>query len=92
MAVRGIKWPGRANLVVSLVAIRKGKWFGRHTLDGHDVSVISPFLDDSEESGEPISLSESASTVLRKLFEHIEVNRKIEKGKEVLYLCHPKKR
>jgi hypothetical protein len=29
MAVRGIRWPGRANLVVSLVAIHRGEWAGR---------------------------------------------------------------
>ncbi len=40
-AVRGIKWPGQANLVVSLVAIHKGEWHGKRVLDGKEVPVIS---------------------------------------------------
>ena len=39
MAVRGIKWPGRANLVVSLVAIHKGAWHGKRALDGRDLPL-----------------------------------------------------
>jgi SAM-dependent methyltransferase len=42
MAVRGIKWPGKANLVVSLVALRNGDWNGPRILDGKAVPVINP--------------------------------------------------
>jgi methylase of polypeptide subunit release factors len=63
MAVRGIKWPGRANLVVSLVSIHKGAWKGNVVLDGKRVSVISPFLDSSLDLGEPKPLAESKNHV-----------------------------
>ena len=33
MAVRGMKWPGAANLVVSLLAFHNGKWSCLRTLD-----------------------------------------------------------
>lgn len=63
MAVRGIKWPGRANLVVALVALHRGEWRGRKVLDGKDVAIINAFFEDSEDSGDPINLSENASSV-----------------------------
>ena len=47
MAVRGIKWPGRANLVVSLVGLHKGSWSGRCVLDGREVPTINAFFEDS---------------------------------------------
>ena len=43
MAVRGIKWPGVANLVVSLVAIRNGEWKTKCSLDGQFVEFINAF-------------------------------------------------
>ena len=46
-AVRGIKWPGRANLVVSLVAIHKGEWSGKRVLDGREVPFISAYFEDN---------------------------------------------
>ena len=57
MAVRGIKWPGRANLVVSLVAIHKGSWSEKRLLDGKDVQTISSFLEPSEDEVPPAKLS-----------------------------------
>lgn len=51
MAVRGIKWPGPANLVVSLVAIHKGPWSGKHFLDGKEVPTINAFFEDSATGG-----------------------------------------
>lgn len=63
MAVRGIKWPGLAKLVVSLVALHKGEWRGKRLLDGKEVAAISAYFEDSEDSGEPRSLSENADMV-----------------------------
>lgn len=63
MAVRGIKWPGRANLVVSLVALHKGDWHGKRLLDGKDVPVISAYFEDSADAGEPKSLAENLELV-----------------------------
>ena len=62
-AVRGIKWPGQANLVVSLVSIHHGKWIGRRVLDGKDVPAISAFFEDSENIGEPKELSENVNCI-----------------------------
>jgi hypothetical protein len=63
MAVRGIKWPGRANLVVSLVAIHKGQWKRRRSLDGRDVDMINAFFEDSATSGDPVALRINADQV-----------------------------
>ncbi len=65
MAVRGIKWPGRANLVVSLVALHKGKWNGRCVLDGREVPTINAFFEDSKEVGAPADLSANAARVFQ---------------------------
>src|SRR5262249_36012285 len=58
-AVRGIKWPGRANLVVSLVALYKGGWKGKRMLDGREVPVISAYFEDSEDITKVSNLSEN---------------------------------
>jgi hypothetical protein len=65
MAVRGIKWPGRANLVVSLVAIHKGKWNRRRSLDGRDVELINAFFEESAIGGDPASLSANAGSLFQ---------------------------
>jgi len=59
MAVRGIKWPGHANLVVSLLALHKGDWHGKRVLDGREVAAISAYFEDSIDSGEPFPLREN---------------------------------
>ncbi|MHB1494815.1 MAG: type IIL restriction-modification enzyme MmeI [Acidithiobacillus sp.] len=63
MAVRGIKWPGLAKLVVSLVALHKGEWRGKRMLDGKDVPVISAYFEDSLDAGEPKALPENSNSV-----------------------------
>lgn len=63
MAVRGIKWPGRAKLVVSLVGIHKGEWRNKSYLDGKTVPVISAFFEDTLDTGGPNSLRENADRV-----------------------------
>lgn len=63
MAVRGIKWPGRANLVVSLVSLHKGVWNGKRSLDGHDVPTITAFFETTADGGEPKILAESCEKV-----------------------------
>lgn len=63
MAVRGIKWPGRANLVVSLVVLHKGEWCGKRVLDGKEVPVINAYFEDSEDLGEPKKLLENSNSV-----------------------------
>lgn len=55
-SVRGIKWPGRANLVVSLLALCKGNWERKRILDDKEVDFISAYLQDDVDIGEPVSL------------------------------------
>jgi hypothetical protein len=59
-AVRGIKWPGRANLVVSELSIHRGEWRTAKWLDGAVVDNINGFLDDSPNSNEPSGLAENS--------------------------------
>lgn len=64
-AVRGIKWPGRANLVVSLVGLYKEKWQGKYNLDGRSVPVISAYFEDSLDDGELLSLFENKANLFQ---------------------------
>jgi hypothetical protein len=43
-AISGMKWPGKANLEISIVWFFKGQWTGRYTLDGRSVLGISSYL------------------------------------------------
>lgn len=65
MAVRGIKWPGRANLVVSLVALHKGRWNGKRVLDGVAVPAISAYFEDNVDGGEPSTLLPSVGKIFQ---------------------------
>ncbi|MGE4345756.1 MAG: DNA methyltransferase, partial [Geoalkalibacter sp.] len=62
-AVRGIKWPGRANLVVSLVGIHKGEWPGKSYLDGKEVQTISAYFEDGLDNAEPGRLTENRGRI-----------------------------
>ncbi|NQU25462.1 MAG: restriction endonuclease [Candidatus Nealsonbacteria bacterium] len=64
MAVRAIKWPGRANLTISLVAISRGNVPHPRFLNGRQVDCISAYLEDEQRSPEPNRLHESFSKVL----------------------------
>ena len=82
-AVRAIKWPGRAKLVVSTVTLHKGPWNGPRVLDGQSVSTINAFLEDSADVGEPQDLQANAARVFQGsiflgdgfLLEHAEAER-----------------
>jgi hypothetical protein len=63
LAVRGIKWPGRANVVVSLLSIHKGPWNGKRVLDGRDVTAISAHFDDAPDDSEPVPLEASQNVL-----------------------------
>jgi hypothetical protein len=62
-AVRGIKWPGRAKLVVSMLSIRHGAWSGTPMLDGKPVSYISPYLEAEQDLGDPKVLDENTKAI-----------------------------
>ena len=65
MAIRAIKWPGRANLVVSCLSIHKGVWSGPNVLDGTSVSVISAFLADGVDVAPPRLLMANRKRVFK---------------------------
>ena len=58
MAVRGMKWPGTANLVVSLLAVHKGEWSGPRMLDNQPATIINAFFEESDELGDPLECPE----------------------------------
>jgi hypothetical protein len=62
-AIRGIKWPGRANLVVSLIAIFSGRWDKTYVLDNKKVDIISSYLEDYQDAGTPSPLVENSNRV-----------------------------
>ena len=62
-ATRGIKWPGRANLVVSLISIFKGTWQGTCYLDGNAVPSINSFLESGSQDSIRYSLAENYERV-----------------------------
>jgi hypothetical protein len=95
-AVRAIKWPGRAKLVVSAVTLHKGPWLAARILDGQTVATISAFLEDSTDLGEPKDLAANAAKVFQGsiflgdgfLLEHAEAERLRQsdpKNADVLY-------
>lgn len=63
MAVRGVRWPGRANVVVSLLAIHKGRWTGKHLLDGREVSAINTYFEEGLSIGDPVELKANTNRV-----------------------------
>ncbi len=65
MAVRGMKWPGVANLVVSLLSIHKGQWSGLKMLDNQPVKRINPFFEEDENLGDPKVLQENCNPILK---------------------------
>ncbi len=65
MAVRGIKWPGVANLVVSLVSICRGEWKDNCFLDGKPSKMISTFFEDSKDGGDPLKLQENGDQIFQ---------------------------
>ena len=65
MAVRGMKWPGTANLVVSLLAVHKGKWSGPRMLDNQPSTLINTFFEEGETLGEPDTIVENRNRVFQ---------------------------
>ena len=59
LAVRSTRWPGAANLFVSLLGVIKDKWKGLRQLDGKTVDYISSFFEDYLDVGKPIELHQN---------------------------------
>src|SRR5205085_8249782 len=58
-------WSGRANLVVSIVALHKGEFQGQRFLDGRSVQNISSFLEEGADSESPPSLDANKGKILQ---------------------------
>ncbi|MCX5649798.1 MAG: N-6 DNA methylase [Planctomycetota bacterium] len=63
LAVRGVRWPGKANLVVSLLAVSRGRSGWPRILDGRTVNNISSLLEAEETQRGPASLHESCRRI-----------------------------
>ena len=63
MAVRGMKWPGAANLVVSLLAVHKGEWSGPRMLDNQPAEMINAFFEEGEAQEKPDKVAENFRTM-----------------------------
>ena len=58
-AVKSMRWPGQAAVIVALVTITKQKWSKVFILDGKEVSTITPYLDNQETIGNPYKLKQN---------------------------------
>ena len=65
MAVRGTKWSGTANVVVSLLAVHKGEWNGLRMLDNQPVALINTFFEEGENLGKPDAILENRDQVFQ---------------------------
>ena len=63
MAVRGMNWPGVANIVVSLLSVHRGEWSGPRMLDNQPAELINTFFEEGEDSGEPGKIAENYRTI-----------------------------
>jgi len=64
-AVRAIKWPGRAKLIVSLLGIYRGKWENQCNLDGHTERVINSFLEGGADASAPLALKSNEDRIFQ---------------------------
>ena len=65
MAVRNKKWPGDANLFVSLLSFHKGDWCGKRFLDGKEVTSINSFFEEDVQSKNANKLQENENLIFR---------------------------
>ena len=65
MAVRAIKWPGAANLIVSLLAFHRGPWNGPRMLDHQPAAMINAFFEEDEDLAGPNALAENYGYVFQ---------------------------
>jgi hypothetical protein len=62
-AVRSIRWPGRANLVISELALHKGPWAGMRMLDGVNVEQINTYLENAEVTKPPLLMASNSNSL-----------------------------
>jgi type I restriction-modification system DNA methylase subunit len=64
-AARSIRWPGTANLYVSLLALTKSDWKRSRELDGKPVEYISSFFEDTQDLGSPMPLDQNKNQMFQ---------------------------
>jgi len=64
-AARSIRWPGTANLYVSLLALAKKEWKRPRELDGKSVDYISSFFEDTPDLGSPMPLNQNKNQMFQ---------------------------
>ncbi len=65
MAIRGVNWPGAANLVVSTFALHKGEWNGPMMLDNCSAKTINTYFEQDEEFDEPKIITENRNSMFQ---------------------------
>ena len=60
-AIRRLRWPGEAAVVVSVVSITKGQRVDKVTLDGRQVSGLNSFLFPNQTEFDPVPLAANAN-------------------------------
>jgi len=64
-AQKSYRWPGSANVFVSLLHLTKRTWSGNSILDSVQVESITPYLDAGDEAFEPFRLTKNLHLVFR---------------------------
>jgi hypothetical protein len=90
MAVRALRWPGQAKLVVSLIALHRGNWQQTCFLDGRPYPSISTFLDPESETRKPVPLGRQSEFMYEGvkwsgntlLLEQPEAERLLQEGRQ----------
>lgn len=63
MAKRAVRWPGRANVSVSLLSLHQGAWQAQRTLDGVPADDINAFLESASAESDPRQLQQNLGRV-----------------------------
>lgn len=63
MAQRAVRWPGRANVFVSLLSLHQGPWQVQRTLDGVPADDINAFLESASAESDPRQLQQNLGRV-----------------------------
>jgi hypothetical protein len=64
-ALRAVKWPGMAKLVVSLVGLFRGEWKKTAVLDNSNVPVVNSFFEAGTQQNELKSIIENAKKIFQ---------------------------
>jgi len=61
--IKSIKWPGIANLYISLLTIAKMNWSKNSFIDNKEVNYINAYFEDNKEIGNPYNLKQNENQV-----------------------------